>query len=726
MPKPPYDIAVIGDFRFPGGTSTAVAEELEAQHAAGYRTALIQIKGPVLKFPHAFHPRIRACLDAGHAELVHPDTHVSAGLLLAHHPTLFTYRPKRALNVHADTRLLVIWHPPLDGEANPSYDWVRIRANAEATLGDEVVWAPVGPAVRAQFESFDEAPPLTSYDWHSVVDPKVWRVPRKAFCDPRPVIGRHSRPDPLKWPDTRELTLASYPADPRFLVRVLGAGPFLHRLLGGYPRNWQTWSFNGLPARDFLGTIDFFVYFHHSHWVEAFGRVVIEAMASGAVAILPEPFRPLFGDDVLYAEPGEAPHLALGLRADLRTWRELSERGQAAVQRRFSHKAHVERLRALIGRPRRTRAQVQGVPGRPPLRVLFMSSNGVGMGHLTRALAIARRLPRPVEPVILTLSQALGVVREQGFLAEYLPYHVYLGWDFKRWNRFLHEELNELISFYGPKAFVFDGHIPYSGVIDALGDNPDLCSAWCRRGMWGRQGLDIIKRERHFDAVIEPRDIAAPYDDGPTVEHRSRTRVIDPVRLLDSDELFGRELARQKLGLSVDRPAVLLQLGAQNNYDYRAVTAIAVDRLLTRGAQVVAAEWLIAERPLELPEGVVRLSEYPIARYLHGFDFALSAVGYNSFHELVAAGVPTIFVPNEHPQQDDQLSRARYAEHHGLGFCVRAREPYRLADCIDALLVPAERQRIRERCGLLRLENGAVEAARFIEEMVYTRRADRP
>ena len=42
-------------------------------------------------------------------------------------------------------------HPPFDGFGQPNYDWAAIHRHAEAMLGGEVVWAPVGPAVRRQF-----------------------------------------------------------------------------------------------------------------------------------------------------------------------------------------------------------------------------------------------------------------------------------------------------------------------------------------------------------------------------------------------------------------------------------------------------------------------------------------------------------------------------------------------------------------------------------------------
>ena len=495
--------------------------------------------------------------------------------------------------------------------------------------------------------------------------------------------------------------------------------------MGGYPRNWEVLPFNAMAPERFLGTVDFFVFFHHSRWVEAFGRTVIEAMAAGAVPILPAPFQPLFGDGAIYAEPREVRELVRWLHADQQAFVRQSRRGSALVEQRFGPAAHVERLRGLIGRPRRS-VRGTGMPRRKR-RILFVTSNGVGIGHLTRMLAVARRCPPPLQPVFLTLSQAISIVREHGFLVEYLPYHGLLGCDVQHWNQCLREEVSELIGFYDPAVLVFDGNVPYQGLVDALGDNPDLFAIWCRRGMWqaGRGG-DAIARERHFDAVVEPRDLAERFDRGLTTQSRGRTRVVGPIRLLDESDLLSRRKARAALGIGSERPAVLLQLGAGNNYDYAPLRQGAIAVLRERyDADVRVAEWPIAAAPLELPEGVRSISEFPLSRYLRAFDLVISAVGYNSFHELLLAGVPAIFVPNEHPQQDDQLARARFVEHEDLGACVRAREIYRLSACIERLLAPGERRRIVRRCATLERGNGAVEFAGLIEEMAYSRKVDR-
>ena len=593
-------------------------------------------------------------------------------------------------------------------------------------LDGEVVWAPVGPAVRRQFGALHDSPPLFDHDWYGVLDLRLWRVPRNGPLESRPVIGRHSRPDALKWPDDAATILAAYPDDPSYIVRILGGGPFLRDLVGMYPPNWQVWPFNAIPPERFLSTVDFFVYFHHSQWVEAFGRSIVEAMASGAVAILPRQFETLFGEGAIYAEPSEVRDLVRQLHADRRGFVRQSRRALALVGERFGTVAHVKRLRELIGRPSRS-ARATGIPRRRR-RILFVTSNGVGIGHLTRMLAVARRCAEPLEPVFLTLSQAVRIVRDQGFLVEYLPFHHLLGCDIQHWNRCLQEEISELVAFYDPPVLVFDGNVPYQGLVDALRTNPDIWSVWCRRGMWqpGR-GTDVIARERDFDAVVEPRDLAGDLDRGLTAQNRSRTRVVDPIRLLDAGDLLPSGEAREALSIDPRRPAVLLQLGAGNNYDYATLRRTAIALLRERyDADVRVAEWPIADQPIEQPDGVGILKEYPLSRYLRAFDLVISAAGYNSFHELLLAGVPAIFVPNEHPQQDDQLARARFAEHRGVGACVRVREIYRVSACVERLLQPDERRRIAERCAALDQSNGAVELASFIEEMAYSRRVDRP
>ncbi len=286
--------------------------------------------------------------------------------------------------------------------------------------------------------------------------------------------------------------------------------------------------------------------------------------------------------------------------------------------------------------------------------------------------------------------------------------------------------MNEIIQFYGAKLLVFDGNAPFQGLIDAADANPQMWSIWCRRGMWvPGAGDKFLDREQHFDAVLEPRDIVEDLDVGPTRERRARARLVDPIRLLDDHELLPRDLARTELGLDPEGLAVLVQLGSRNNFGYDVAQWQSIERLVRgRSVQIVAAEWLMADRSIA-PEAQVKVVRaFPLSRYFRAFDASVSAVGYNSYHELIQARLPTLFIPNENPRQDNQLARARFAERHGLALCARAHEVYRLDPAMDRLLDPAERQAMAIACARFARPNGAVEAARMIEELAFVMRTE--
>ncbi len=221
-----------------------------------------------------------------------------------------------------------------------------------------------------------------------------------------------------------------------------------------------------------------------------------------------------------------------------------------------------------------------------------------------------------------------------------------------------------------------------------------------------------IERQGAFHAVLEPRDIAEELDTGPTVRYRSMVQRVNPITLLEEAEFLSRADARAALGIGDDALAVLLQLGSCNNLDILTLIDTALDSFGQKPeVEVRLAEWVIAEDSLDLFPGVPKLRDYPIARYFKAFDFALSAVGYNSFHEIIAASLPMIFVPNTHPSMDNQLARASYASERGASFMLLPDEPERMAGLISRMMDPAQRDAMRQACGALSLSNGAGEAA---------------
>lgn len=342
-------------------------------------------------------------------------------------------------------------------------------------------------------------------------------------------------------------------------------------------------------------------------------------------------------------------------------------------------------------------------------RVLLVSSNGTGMGHLTRLVAMGRRA-QDAEVRVLSMSQAVGQAVAGRLDFEYLPSAGDLGIGSRRWSRIFERRAAAAVARFGPDVVVFDGAYPYPGLLRSRSAHPSVRMVWSRRAMW-KPGLGAaqLHESAGFDLVLEPGDVAAAADRGLTAARTDAVRV-RPVVLLDDDELLERDVARAELGLDLDRPAVLVSLGAGNLADIGGELGAVVGALTAvPDLQVCVTRPAIAGDLGPSIDGVHVVSRYPVTRWSRAFDAAVTTAGYNSFHESVAFALPSAFVANT-TQLDDQLARARWAQEQGAGLHLEPQSAPSLAQAVDRLVDPVWRAQVARRCRALWPGNGAAEA----------------
>jgi UDP:flavonoid glycosyltransferase YjiC (YdhE family)/glycosyltransferase involved in cell wall biosynthesis len=736
--KTEYDIVVVSDFRFPGGTGSAIAEQVKAQATAGYSTALIQLPSSVLKVERPFNKAIIDVVQSGLADLVPVTRALKARLLTLWHPSVFEAPPAVPLRgIQADVKVLVANSAPFNRDRSQSYYNVRsVRDTIDKVFGEGCLWAPIGPLVRATLLDSGWKLNLLDQDWYEVINVDEWLLDRSRFAAQKPVIGRHSRPGPEKWPASAAEILAAYPDDERFIVKILGGAQAPEAVLKRIPANWRVYEFRSIPPQKFLREIDFFVYYHHPTLVEAFGRTILEAIASGAVAILPAHFQPLFQESALYAKPEEVKEIVLRFRADAATYRMHSELGVKYVRDNFSYKTHSRRVEGLIGKPSGEQISLRIRKPATKRNVLFITSNGAGMGHLSRMIAIARRLPPHLQAVFLTMSQALHVIRREGFMAEYYP-----SWDYtippadtpeKRdspsrrravddWKARLEQRTQEILATYDPLAVVVDANQIYEGLAHAIEKDKLRPYVWCRRAMWkGGVGGMILAQSSLFHAIIEPGEVSAPVDAGVTYTQRDEVVRVPPMLVLQESELLDRAEARKALGVQAEGPVVLVQLGAGNVNDVLTAANAFVRRLTQEpGLQVVVSESVIANQFMNLPDQVKKVTLYPLGKYYRAFDFVVTAAGYNSFHEMIGYAIPSIIVPSRiDTALEDQPARAAYAQEIGVALCVEEIDDARVDAAVTFMLDPKNREAISARCRQAFAGDGSQEAADVIENVI--------
>jgi UDP:flavonoid glycosyltransferase YjiC (YdhE family) len=325
-------------------------------------------------------------------------------------------------------------------------------------------------------------------------------------------------------------------------------------------------------------------------------------------------------------------------------------------------------------------------------------------------MAIARRLGDGHEALFLTLSAAAPVVEQMGFPVEYVAsYSTPASGNDYRWSRRLRSRLRTVIAEADPDVVVFDGTHPYEALLGALPQGARV--VWCRRPLWKRGSSRVpLRRAGSFDAVLEPGELAEALDAGPTVALRDAAHRVAPIVLLDRSELLGRAEAAAELGLDPERTTVLVSLG--QGPEVRLANRLALAALAARPDVQVATLSSALEREDQVPDGVVALSAtYPMSRYFAAFDASVAAAGYNAFHELIALGVPSLFVPMPR-QTDDQPARARWAAQEGYGLAVTGPGDPGLGGAIDLLLT--EREAIDGRLDLLPPPDGAAAAATWL------------
>ncbi len=358
---------------------------------------------------------------------------------------------------------------------------------------------------------------------------------------------------------------------------------------------------------------------------------------------------------------------------------------------------------------------------RSTARLLFVSSNGVGMGHLSRLLAVARRLPDSYEAVFLTMSQALSVIAQFGFHAEYVPSQQHTRSDMASWNAWLRRKLDQVLDTYEIQAVVFDGNIVYSGLREAVSSRRNCQLIWIRRGMW-RSDQDnsqsLLSRE-NVDLIIEPGDVASDFDSGASAEQRQGVVFVDPIRLLDPNEVLPRDEACRTLDLDPDACNVLIQLGAGNNYNFVDLIGSAIETLgKSKITRPVIAEWITSDIGLDLWPRIPRLRCFPITRYYRAFDFTISAAGYNSFNEIIGFGVPSLLAPNLNRAMDDQSARAAFADLHGAAVHLDHDMLPILDQVLGAMMDKERRQAMKEKCQLIAKPNGAERAAQIVVDTI--------
>jgi len=361
--------------------------------------------------------------------------------------------------------------------------------------------------------------------------------------------------------------------------------------------------------------------------------------------------------------------------------------------------------------------------------IILATSNGVGMGHLARASAIAKALKHQANPVIVSMAGGVAEIPEAFEIpCEYIPGKD-RGWMSRsNWDLYLRDRLVALIDETDAKILTFDGVVPYAGVIAARIARPQVKLVWIRRGLWQKKPhrFALPLQSRAMDLIIEPGDYAFAYDHGPTSKRKDAIRTA-PVSLYQSNEALDQETARKVLGLDLIRPAVLVQLGTGADDANEKMRAALTGLLGWPDLQVVLTKEPVDKNgkplaPANLDYRVIRY--FPLAKVLAAFDAGICATGYNGVHELLAAGLPTVFISNIRGM-DDQEARAKWCADFGYSLRADQANLKEITNTVAKLQDPAIRNSLSEKCKELPVPIGGEEIANKLLKLTESKNEEK-
>lgn len=337
-------IAYVLDPRFPGGTSSAVAAELDVVVGLG-RVVVHALSSSMFK-GQVPAPQLQGTLTRLDVPLIWDAKEIAADIVIFHNPSCLRFQ--QTLDVKILTpHLVVVAHENFlrPGGAEAFDVATCLDIIDRSAFASKRTLAPISAWNRKTISDWQEK--LGHLDRWSVLDLDWFNICDFPLVDPvelpRDRRGRHSRPGIEKFPQHHVMEQC-FPAHAEANV-LLGADAFMNDPLT--PAHWDLHRFRSLSVDAYFEMIDFMIYFTAPTFRESYGRVLAEAVAAGKIAISDPETASAFGGAVQAATPQEVNGMIQSYIDNPSTYRSDIRAAQRALEQ-FSPSAFATRFNAVF------------------------------------------------------------------------------------------------------------------------------------------------------------------------------------------------------------------------------------------------------------------------------------------------------------------------------------------------------------------------------------------
>jgi UDP:flavonoid glycosyltransferase YjiC (YdhE family) len=397
---------------------------------------------------------------------------------------------------------------------------------------------------------------------------------------------------------------------------------------------------------------------------------------------------------------------------------EIAEEIRASEWLRDNAVSRLEQAMGLALPPEAARPAVRSSASQ---RVLFIPTNGVGLGHAQRCAIVAGELADPGVAGFAAFPSCVPMLRDRGFETVPLVQKSEAHEDVFANDLVNHRRLSRTLR--PGDLMVFDGGYVFDSILRATLER-DLRAIWIRRGLWqpGQSNETALERSKIFSRILVPTEAFPELNDPPAGS--DRVCEVGPIVQQADMDAACRSRLREALAarfLPGATRLVVTMLGGGVAAD-RSAQLQAICQALEGRTDVLnlLVVWPHAKISPSLHgwKNSIPVRTRHALQFCKASDFAISAAGYNSFHELLYNRIPAILVPQMAPYMDDQERRARAACDRGCGAFARAQDLWTLLGHLKSFLDGGEADRVAAALSTLPLPDpGQRTAAAIIDDM---------
>lgn len=327
------DVVIAADWCEDGETQACAVAEIHQLLEAGYRVGVMHLENAIhlSSYARTYTQPIQQMISAGKVtHVISDETHYRVNLMLVRSPELLQFMPQGRVGFPIRQVAVVgeqpPWHQP--GFA-VRYLPTDCSAHAEDFFGARPRWIPKIPEVRAHLRQLVDPAELHDADYATDFTPEDWEAPRRAPGQAIPVIGRWAGDTAWQWPAAPEEIFQIWPRDGSADVRFYGNPHTVLSLIQRtkLPPEWLCFRVGEIDRRTYYRSLDFYVHHRQQRSAAETERPVLEALATGCIAVLPPWMESVYGEAAVYAEPRQVAAAIRHYMEDAEAFRRQSNRG---------------------------------------------------------------------------------------------------------------------------------------------------------------------------------------------------------------------------------------------------------------------------------------------------------------------------------------------------------------------------------------------------------------